>query len=102
VQICKSKNYSIPSGICDITQLVCLYGYSLFVFVGVLLLSLIPISILQWVAVLAGVVNSTLFLLVNLKGHLEGNSWIVHGVVVGIAQLSFGILVKILFVELLI
>ncbi|CUG94155.1 Hypothetical protein, putative [Bodo saltans] len=44
---------------------VCLYGYSMFIFLLVAILCMIPVTGLQWVFVLVGGAWSTLYLLIN-------------------------------------
>lgn len=44
---------------------ICLYGYSMFIFLLVAILCMIPVTALQWVFVLAGGAWSTLYLLIN-------------------------------------
>ncbi|RNE99163.1 protein YIPF2 [Trypanosoma rangeli] len=44
---------------------LCLYGYSMFIFLPVVILCTIPVSALQWVIVMVGGVWSTAFLLIN-------------------------------------
>lgn len=47
--------------------MLCLYGYSLSVFVPILILCVIPTSILQWLLMIYGILNSTLFLILNMN-----------------------------------
>ncbi|KEG10327.1 protein YIPF2 [Trypanosoma grayi] len=44
---------------------ICLYGYSMFIFLPVTILCTIPVSPLQWIVVMVGGVWSTAFLLIN-------------------------------------
>ncbi|RNF18072.1 protein YIPF2 [Trypanosoma conorhini] len=44
---------------------LCLYGYSMFIFLPVVILCAIPVSALQWIIVVVGGVWSTAFLLIN-------------------------------------
>ena len=83
---------------------MCLYGYSLFPFVPALLLCIIPFSILQWIVVLEAMVGSVLFLMVSIKGQLgeDRKTLVVAGVAVGVTQLLFTLLLKLMFVTLLI
>eukprot|EP00386_Alphamonas_edax_P008431 GDKI01027651.1.p1 GENE.GDKI01027651.1~~GDKI01027651.1.p1 ORF type:complete len:224 (-),score=51.89 GDKI01027651.1:39-710(-) len=53
--------------------LTCVYGYSLFVMIPVSILCLIPSSIARWVVVIAGLVDSLVFILMNLYGDLESS-----------------------------
>eukprot|EP01125_Pyxidicula_operculata_P003197 TRINITY_DN1360_c0_g1_i1.p2 TRINITY_DN1360_c0_g1~~TRINITY_DN1360_c0_g1_i1.p2 ORF type:complete len:341 (-),score=75.25 TRINITY_DN1360_c0_g1_i1:124-1146(-) len=49
-----------------ITEVLCIYGYSLFIYSPVAILCVIPFDWLQWVVVSIGLVLSTSFLVVNL------------------------------------
>ncbi|EPS57867.1 hypothetical protein M569_16950, partial [Genlisea aurea] len=68
------KYFSAPSGL---AQLLCLYGYSLFVFIPALCLSVVPQEIFRWV--LAGVAGgmSASFVALNLRNHIKsaGEKW---------------------------
>lgn len=57
------KYHALPISLVDT---LCLYGYSLFVFFPVIFLSLIPVSVLQWLFVLIGGVWSATYLFLNL------------------------------------
>lgn len=48
-----------------LTDTVCLYGYSMFIFVLVAFLCVIPVNWLQWIVVLVGGLWSTAYLLIN-------------------------------------
>ncbi|CDP10777.1 unnamed protein product [Coffea canephora] len=75
------KYFSAPSGL---VQLFCLYGYSLFVFIPALCLSVIPSQIVRWViAGVAGFMSPT-FVALNLRNHIKsaGERW--FRIVVGI------------------
>jgi len=50
---------------------VCIYGYSTFILIPVLLLAIIPYSIVQWIVLMYGLGSSTWFLL-NNYGHELG------------------------------
>ncbi|KPA82975.1 hypothetical protein ABB37_02717 [Leptomonas pyrrhocoris] len=63
-----------------ITDVVCLYGYSMFIFELVAILCMIPTSAAQWVFVMVGGAWSTAYLLINMwhmwKTTLERNWFI--------------------------
>ncbi|KAI4343224.1 hypothetical protein MLD38_027752 [Melastoma candidum] len=62
------KYFSAPAGL---VQLFCLYGYSLFIFVPALCLSIVPLEIFRWVvAGVAGFMSAT-FVALNLKAHIN-------------------------------
>ncbi|KAF3606060.1 hypothetical protein DY000_02051414, partial [Brassica cretica] len=62
------KYFSAPSGL---VQLFCLYGYSLFIFIPALCLSVVPVEIFRWaIAGVAGFMSAT-FVALNLKAHIN-------------------------------
>jgi len=82
------KYFSAPSGL---VQLFCLYGYSLFVFIPALCLSVVPLEIFRWVvAGIAGLMSAT-FVALNLKAHIKsaGERWFL--IVAGIFLLQLGL-----------
>ncbi|XP_050275769.1 uncharacterized protein LOC126717870 [Quercus robur] len=82
------KYFSAPSGL---VQLFCLYGYSLFVFIPALCLSVVPLEIFRWVvAGVAGLMSAT-FVALNLKAHIKsaGERWFI--IVAGIFLLQLGL-----------
>ncbi|KAJ9540588.1 hypothetical protein OSB04_027094 [Centaurea solstitialis] len=67
-----------------LVQLVCLYGYSLFIFIPAVFLSIVPVQIFRWVvAAVAGFMSAT-FVAMNLRTHVVSASekwfWIVGGI----------------------
>ena len=50
---------------------MCLYGYSFSCFVIIFLLCIIPLKGLQWFFIAYGMVNTTVFLILNLRTYLE-------------------------------
>lgn len=83
------------------TQLICLYGYSLFCFLPALVVSILPLGLLQWVCLLYGLANSTIFLRASLAPHVEGVSQMVVTGVIGGTQFIFILCIKLIFLELL-
>ncbi|KAL8171723.1 hypothetical protein V2J09_023527 [Rumex salicifolius] len=68
------KYFSAPSGL---VQLFCLYGYSLFVFIPALCLSIVPLEVFRWaVAGVAGFMSAS-FVALNLRAHImsSGERW---------------------------
>lgn len=51
-------------------SLLCLYGYSLFVFIPISMLSVVNSELFRWVIVLFGVLESSAFLVINLRSRL--------------------------------
>lgn len=88
------KYFSAPSGF---IQLLCLYGYSLFVFVPALCLSVVPLDIFRWV--IAGVAGfmSASFVALNLKAHIEsaGERWFLIVVAIFLLQVALAIALKV-------
>jgi protein YIPF1/2 len=76
-----------------ITDVVCLYGYSMFIFELVAILCMIPASAAQWVFVMVGGAWSTAYLLINMwhmwKTTLERN-WFI-GLVVFVTVFHMGL-----------
>ena len=48
-------------------QVICLYGYSLSVFLPILILCVIPVSFVQWILMIYGILNSSFFLILNIR-----------------------------------
>ncbi|KAF3454461.1 hypothetical protein FNV43_RR04908 [Rhamnella rubrinervis] len=87
------KYFSAPSGL---VQLLCLYGYSLFVFIPALCLSIIPFEIFRWViAALAGFMSAT-FVALNLKAHIKsaGERWFLIVAGIFLLQLALSVVLK--------
>ncbi|KAH7366008.1 hypothetical protein KP509_18G058700 [Ceratopteris richardii] len=81
-----------------LVQLWCLYGYSLFVFIPVSFIALVPVSVLKWVVVAGAGLISTTFVITSLKMHLGSSEWsfvVIIGLI--ILQASFALAFKILF-----
>lgn len=79
---------------------ICCYGYSLTVFIPAFILAAIPVPILQWVVIIAAIVSSTLFLVVNyaheLKSYVGKQRYILIGFI-GVAQVVLLLCFKLLF-----
>ncbi|XAR49114.1 hypothetical protein NMG60_11032184 [Bertholletia excelsa] len=87
------KYFSVPSGL---VQLFCLYGYSLFIFIPALCLSVVPFEIFRWVvAGVAGFLSAS-FVALNLRNHImsAGERWflIVSGIF--LLQLALAVVLK--------
>ncbi|XP_076955802.1 uncharacterized protein LOC143630765 [Bidens hawaiensis] len=82
------KYFSAPS---TLVQLFCLYGYSLFVFIPAMCLSVIPDEMFRWVITGVAGIMSALFVALNLRNHIvsAGESWFL--IVVGIFLLQLGL-----------
>ncbi|XVF06110.1 hypothetical protein REPUB_Repub06bG0019700 [Reevesia pubescens] len=87
------KYFSAPSGL---VQLFCLYGYSLFVFIPALCLSVVPLEIFRWViAGVAGFMSAT-FVALNLKAHIKsaGERWFLIVASIFLLQLALAVVLK--------
>ncbi|XP_051135667.1 uncharacterized protein LOC127254552 [Andrographis paniculata] len=87
------KYFSAPSGL---AQLLCLYGYSLFVFIPALCLSIVPQEIFRWViAAVAGFMSAS-FVALNLRNHIKsaGESWFLIVVAIFLLQLALALVLK--------
>ncbi|OMO62505.1 hypothetical protein CCACVL1_22782 [Corchorus capsularis] len=87
------KYFSAPSGL---VQLFCLYGYSLFIFIPALCLSVVPLEIFRWViAGVAGFMSAT-FVALNLKAHINsaGERWFLIVASIFLLQLALAVVLK--------
>lgn len=87
------KYFSAPSGL---AQLLCLYGYSLFVFIPALCLSVIPVDLFRWViAGVAGVMSAS-FVALNLRNHIKsaGERWFLIVAGIFLLQLALSLVLK--------
>lgn len=87
------KYSSVPSGL---VQLFCLYGYSLFIFVPALCLSVVPLELFRWVvAGVAGFMSAT-FVALNLRNHIKsgGERWFLIVTGIFLLQLALSIVLK--------
>ncbi|GAA0173232.1 hypothetical protein LIER_41486 [Lithospermum erythrorhizon] len=87
------KYFSAPSGM---VQLFCLYGYSLFIFIPALCLSVVPVEIFRWViAGVAGFISAT-FVALNLRNHIvsAGESWFIIVAGIFVLQLALSLALK--------
>lgn len=88
-----------------VVQLVCLYGYSMSCTIIVLVLCVIPSTVLHWLLMLYGLLNSTAFLLLNLLDEVQTfppiRQYIIYGGIV-VCQLTLFLMFKLIFFELMI
>ncbi|KAF5184226.1 Yipf1-like protein, partial [Thalictrum thalictroides] len=87
------KYFSAPSGI---VQLLCLYGYSLFIFIPASCLSVVPLELFRWVvAGVAGFMSAT-FVALNLRAHImsAGERWFLIVVGIFLLQLALAFVLK--------
>ncbi|KAF5739852.1 protein YIPF1 isoform X3 [Tripterygium wilfordii] len=87
------KYFSAPSGL---VQLFCLYGYSLFIFIPALCLSVVPYDIFRWViAGVAGFMSAT-FVALNLRAHImsAGERWFLIVASIFLLQVALAIALK--------
>ncbi|KAJ8751940.1 hypothetical protein K2173_000686 [Erythroxylum novogranatense] len=88
------KYFSAPSGL---VQLFCLYGYSLFVFIPALCLSIVPLEIFRWViAAVAGLMSAS-FVALNLRAHImsAGERWFLIVAAIFLLQVALSVALKI-------
>jgi hypothetical protein len=52
-------------------QIICIYGYSFSCTIPIFLLCIIPVQGLQWLLIAYGIINTTVFLINNLREHLK-------------------------------
>ncbi|CAL1407322.1 unnamed protein product [Linum trigynum] len=87
------KYFSAPSGL---VQLFCLYGYSLFIFIPTLCLSIVPLEIFRWiVAGVAGFMSAS-FVALNLRAHImsAGERWFLIVAGIFLLQLALSVVLK--------
>ncbi|GLT38294.1 hypothetical protein SLA2020_125510 [Shorea laevis] len=87
------KYFSAPA---RLVQLFSLYGYSLFVFIPALCLSVVPLEIFRWViAGVAGFMSAT-FVALNLKAHINsaGERWFLIVAGIFLLQLALSVVLK--------
>lgn len=87
------KYFSAPLGL---VQLCCLYGYSFFIFIPALCLSVVPVEIFRWVIVgVAGFVSAC-FVSLNLRRHISsaGRRWFLIVVAIFLLQLGLAAVLK--------
>ncbi|KAF9600864.1 hypothetical protein IFM89_013460 [Coptis chinensis] len=87
------KYFSAPSGL---VQLLCLYGYSLFVFIPASCLSVVPVEEFRWViAGVAGFMSAT-FVALNLRAHImsAGERWFLIVLGIFLLQLALAVVLK--------
>ncbi|KAI3747990.1 hypothetical protein L6452_10787 [Arctium lappa] len=82
------KYLSAPLGF---VQLVCLYGYSLFIFIPAVFLSMIPVEMFRWVVASVAGFISAMFVASNMRTHImsAGERW--FWIVAGIFLLQLGL-----------
>lgn len=88
------KYFSAPAGL---VQLFCLYGYSLFVFIPAMCMSIVPLDIFRWViAGVAGFMSAT-FVALNLRAHIKsaGERWFLIVAGIFLLQLALAVVLKI-------
>ncbi|CAN1843320.1 Protein YIPF1 homolog [Linum perenne] len=87
------KYFSAPSGL---VHLFCLYGYSLFIFIPTLCLSVVPLEIFRWiVAGVAGLMSAS-FVALNLRAHImsAGERWFLIVAGIFLLQLALSVVLK--------
>ncbi|XP_065871667.1 uncharacterized protein [Euphorbia lathyris] len=72
----------------------CLWGYSLFIFILISFLLLIPFEALRWIIILAAGVDSACFVALNLKSFIEGSDVTIVVVAAFCLQLALAIFIK--------
>lgn len=90
------KYFSAPLGL---VQLWCLYGYSLFIFIPALCLSVVPVEIFRWVIVGVAGFMSACFVSLNLRSHISsaGERWFFIVVAIFLLQLGLAAILKFYF-----
>ena len=93
---------TLPEVIFSKIQTICIYGYSLSCFIPIFLLCIIPVPALQWILIAYGMINTTIFLVFNLKDYLEEveppKMYVIFGLIAG-AQIALFLIFKLVFFE---
>ncbi|XP_054800739.1 uncharacterized protein LOC129304916 [Prosopis cineraria] len=87
------KYLSAPS---SLVQLFCLYGYSTFVFIPALCMSIVPLEIIRWaIAGVAGIMSVS-FVALNLRAHIQsaGERWFLIVAGIFLLQLALAVVLK--------
>ncbi|KAD7478627.1 hypothetical protein E3N88_01763 [Mikania micrantha] len=87
------KYFSAPS---TLVQLFCLYGYSLFIFIPAMCLSVIPMEMFRWVITGVAGIMSALFVALNLRNHIvsAGERWFLIVAGIFLLQLALSVVLK--------
>lgn len=83
--------------------MICIYGYSFGCFILVFLLCIFPWSWLHWLLMIYGMVNSTAFLVLNMREYLDGldkKALVIFGII-GAAQIFLFLMFKMVFFDLI-
>lgn len=83
--------------------MICLYGYSFSCFIPIFLLCIIPVQVLQWLLIAYGMINTSVFLIFNLKAYLSEleppKVYLTFGLIVG-AQVALFLTFKLVFFKM--
>lgn len=83
--------------------MICIYGYSFSCFIPIFLLCIIPVPVLQWLLIAYGMVNTSVFLIFNLKAYLSElelpKVYLTFGLIVG-AQVALFLTFKLVFFKM--
>jgi hypothetical protein len=83
--------------------MICIYGYSFSCFIPIFLLCIIPVPVLQWLLIAYGMINTSAFLILNLRAYLNEieppKMYLIFGLIVG-AQVALFITFKLVFFKL--
>jgi len=94
------KYLKVPVNLLDV---ICIYGYSLFVYIPISVVCVIPIAIMQWVLVFAACALSGWFLLSNMFVPIKNASHLKKGMVImlvlGALHVGLALMYKLYFFE---
>lgn len=84
-------------------KVICMYGYSFSCFIPIFLLCILPAQALQWILIAYGTVNTTIFLIQNIREYLQEletpKVYVIFGLIVG-AQLTLFLTFKLVFFKM--
>ena len=83
--------------------MICLYGYSFSCFIPIFILCVLPFQALQWLLIAYGTLNTSAFLILNLKQHLQEletpKTYVIFGLIAGV-QIALFLTFKLVFFKL--
>ncbi len=80
-----------------------MYGYSFSCFIPIFLLCIIPVQVVQWLLISYGMINTAVFLIFNIKAHLneleKPKVYLIFGIIIG-AQVALFLTFKLVFFKM--
>lgn len=84
--------------------MICIYGYSFSCFILIFILCIIPVSGLQWFLMAYGMINTTAFLILNLKDYMteleKPKTYVLFGLI-ALVEIVLFLIFKLVFFDLI-